>query len=173
MSIIAPGRSLRLAGALLLGGLLCLAMIGLPATAAKQVILQVSGKVETSNGSRALSFDVAELEGIGIARVQTSTPWTDGRPVFEGVLISDLLKAVGAEGETIVAIALNDYRVEIPMSDFMKFPVLLAYKMDGERLQVRDKGPLWIVYPQDDFPELKTKQVQSRWVWQLRELAIR
>jgi len=39
--------------------------------------------------------------------------------------------------------------------------------MDGEPLSVRDKGPIWIVYPRDEFPELATPEVNSRWIWQL------
>ena len=45
--------------------------------------------------------------------------------------------------------------------------------MDGEELRVRDKGPLWIVYPRDDFPELDNRLIRSRWVWQVKELMVR
>ena len=48
--------------------------------------------------------------------------------------------------------------------------MILAYKMDGEFLKIQDKGPLWIIYPQDDFPALKTKQTQAKWVWQVKEI---
>ena len=48
--------------------------------------------------------------------------------------------------------------------------MILAYKMDGEFLKIRDKGPLWIIYPQDDFPALKTKQTQAKWVSQVKEI---
>ena len=56
------------------------------------------------------------------------------------------------------------------MSDFAKYPVILAYRMNGELLKIRDKGPLWIVYPQDGYPELKTKETQAKWVWQVKEI---
>jgi hypothetical protein len=45
--------------------------------------------------------------------------------------------------------------------------------MDGERLLPRDKGPIWIVYPRDDFPELTDIRYDYRWVWQLTRLEIR
>lgn len=50
------------------------------------------------------------------------------------------------------------------------YPVILAYRMNGELLRIRDKGPLWVIYPQDDFPDLKTKQTQAKWVWQVKEI---
>lgn len=160
---------IRWAGMLSIVGIL--AVSGLQAFAALQgrPILEVSGSIE--NNSTAV-FDIAALERIGVTEIQTSTPWTEGRPVFEGVLLSDLMNSVGAQGTVVLATALNDYRVEIPLSDFDRYPVVLAYKMNGEMLKVRDKGPLWIIYPQDEYPELQTKQVQSRWVWQIKELKI-
>ena len=157
-----------------------LAMLGMATAAAVErlppphdtPILQISGDIEVTNADGRAEFDLAMLEEIGVSRLQTSTPWTQGRPVFEGVLLRDLLEEVGANGDTVVAIALNDYRVEIPMSDLRNYPVLLASRMDGQRLRVRDKGPLWIIYPQDEYSELRTKQIQSRWVWQIKELHI-
>lgn len=137
-----------------------------------KVILQITGAIENKNGADAASFDHEMLEQIGMMDVQTSTPWTEGQPVFNGVRMSDLLAHVGASGETIFAVALNDYKVEIPIADFKEFPVILASAMDGERLKVRDKGPLWIIYPQDDHEELKTKETQSKWVWQVKELRV-
>lgn len=138
-----------------------------------RTILQVAGNISPAGGRAAAEFDLSSLEDMGVSQVQTSTPWTEGQPVFEGVLMRDLLHAVGAEGTTITATALNDYRVDIPMSDFEDYPVILAYRMNGHRLEVRDKGPLWIIYPQDEFPELNTKKVQSRWVWQVKEITVR
>jgi hypothetical protein len=136
-------------------------------------ILEVTGKVGVTNAGDKASFDLAMLESIGIARTKTSTAWTEGQPTFEGVSLKALLERLGAKGDTVTAIALNDYKVEIPIEDFSKYPVILAYRMNGELLRVRDKGPLWIVYPQDDFPALKNKETQSRWVWQVKELRIR
>jgi hypothetical protein len=86
--------------------------------------------------------------------------------------MSDLLKTVGASGDKITVVALNDYKVDIPVSDFKNFPVILAYRMDGQALRVKDKGPLWIVYPADDYPELNNKQTQNKWVWQVKEIQI-
>ena len=68
---------------------------------------------------------------------------------FEGVSLDKLMKAVGAKGERVVAVALNDYSSEIPIEDFAKYKTILALKRDGEYMPVRDKGPLFVVYPYD------------------------
>jgi hypothetical protein len=68
-------------------------------------------------------------------------------------------------------VALNDYAVPLPMSD-ANSGAIIAYKMNGEYMPVRAKGPLWIMFPFDDKPELKTEAAYSRCVWQLRRLTI-
>jgi hypothetical protein len=138
-----------------------------------RVILEVAGALKNANAADRARLDLKMLEEIGVSRVTTSTPWTEGKPVFEGVLIRDLLKRLGATGTTVTPVAINDYKIDIPRAELEKYPVLLAFKMNGEPLRVRDKGPLWIIYPRDEFPELDTKPIQSRWVWQVKELRIR
>ncbi len=105
--------------------------------------------------------------------VRTSTDWTDGVKAFRGPYVRDVLDAAGYRGETVTATALNDYSVEIPMADFERYPVVLAMEMDGEPLTRRDKGPLWIVYPRDEFAELATAETNAKWIWQLRSLEVR
>jgi hypothetical protein len=136
-------------------------------------ILEIKGHISVANTAENTAlFDREMLETIGVTKVQTSTPWTDGRPVFEGVLMRELLKRVGANGSNITAVALNDYKVTLPISDFENYPIILAYKMDGQVLKVRDKGPLWIIYPQDEFSELRDKSVHQKWIWQIKEFEV-
>ena len=98
----------------------------LPATAAAEslphpsgkVILTVSGNIQNTNNDGVAEFDRAMLDGLGMTELQIGTQWTTGRPVFEGVLASTLLEAVGAGGTTARAVALNDYVVDIPLADF-------------------------------------------------------
>ena len=66
------------------------------------------------------------LERIGTSVVTTITPWTDGEVTFGGVLARDLMNAVEAAGSQVHAIALNDYTVDIPLSDLVGGEVLLA-----------------------------------------------
>ena len=140
---------------------------------AAPAILTVSGAIKRSNTEAGFEFDRAALEGLGVTTLRTSTAWTAQPPLFEGVLASDVLDAVGAHGGEVVAIALNDYLVNIPIDDFYRYPVLLATKMNGQYLKVRDKGPLWIVYPRDQFAELSNPLTDKKWIWQLSRLEIR
>lgn len=136
-------------------------------------LLVVEGAIGATNRDGAAVFDRPMLHALGLRTLRTSTTWTDGVPTFEGVLLRDVLRAVAAQGETVEAIALNDYRIRIPVSDFETYDVLIALSMNGKELTARDKGPLWIVYPRDDHPELKNGRRDHRWVWQLKTLRVR
>ena len=83
------------------------------------------------------------------------------------------MASVGATGDRVVAVALNDYSSEIPIEDFAKYHAILALKRDGEYMPVRDKGPLFIVYPYDQNPELRSQKFYSRSVWQVARLVIK
>ena len=143
----------------------------LPMPTTKQ-ILTVSGLIRSTNQDGSAVFDRPMLEQLGMTTIETATPWYTGKTRFEGVLMSRLLDEVEAYGDKLTAFALNDYTTEIPVADFRRFPVILALKRDGEYMPVRDKGPLFIVYPFDSDPELKSQKFYSRSAWQVARLNI-
>lgn len=135
-------------------------------------ILAVTGKISVTNDGTAARFDRAMLEGLGDTKFATSTPWYDKPMEFEGVPLDALMKAVGATGQRIRAVALNDYASELPIEDFAKYGTLLALKLGGEYMSVSDKGPCFIIYPFDQYPELHNAQFYSRSVWQVSSIVV-
>ncbi len=131
------------------------------------VVLVITGDIARSNGPGRASFDLDMLKQIGMTSLVTSTPWTEGTSKFEGVLARDLLNYVGAGGDHVTAISMNDYLVEIPIRDFRDHDVIFALKRDGKFLTVRDMGPVLIVYPFDRDTSLWTESVFTRCVLQL------
>lgn len=137
-----------------------------------ETMLTVAGNIHKTNAGAEARFDLDMLHALGYRTLRTSTPWTDGTHEFGGVLMQDLLDAVGAVGRTVVAETLNNKEYRIDISDFSNYPVLLATSVDGEPLRVRDKGPLWIVYPRDDFSELWRQASERRTMWHITRLSV-
>ncbi len=135
-------------------------------------ILEISGSIRITNKNGSALFDRAMLESLGTETLTTTTPWNKGPVTFEGVLMAKIMATVGAKGRTVRALALNDYETQIPMEDFSKYRVLLALKRDGEYMPVRDKGPLFIVYPYDSDPDLKSQTYYGRSAWQVKRLEV-
>ena len=127
------------------------------------------------NGEK-VSVDRGDFQSLKTRTITTGTDWTDGEKTFKGPLVRDVLEFAGLKigmPETVSAKAANDYSVEIPGEDFTKYDVILATEMDGKPLTLRDKGPLWIVYPRDDHAELDDPIFNARWIWQLVELGVK
>lgn len=135
-------------------------------------ILAVSGKISVANRDGAAQFDRPMLEALGTSGFETATPWYDGPVRFDGVRMDRLMQAVGASGDRVLAYALNDYSTELPMSDFARHNVILALKRNGQYMTVREKGPLFIVYPFDSDPALRHQRYYSRSAWQLARLVV-
>ena len=143
------------------------------APAQDPVILTVTGAIANTNAPGRADFDLANLEHLGLSKLVTWTPWTEGEIEFEGVLARRLMAAVGANGTEVHATALNQYDETIPLADFQSYDVLLALRMNGRPMRVRDKGPIWIIYPWADHPELDDFLTREKSVWQLTALDVR
>lgn len=137
-----------------------------------KVILTLSGNIENTNEGEKAVFDLASLEKLGMVSFQTTSPWYDGRTTFTGIPLQKLMDYVGAKGSVVKITALNDYVTEIPLSDFKKYNVILALKINGEYMRIRDKGPLFVVYPYDSIPELNSQIFYSRSAWQVSRMNI-
>ncbi|TCD16760.1 oxidoreductase [Oricola cellulosilytica] len=163
-----------------MAALAALAVI-LPANAAEdvlpapesEIILVIEGNIKRKNVDETAQFDRAMLESIGTTSFLTSTPWYDNPVEFEGVPLDRLLDAVGATGSEMTAVALNDYQATLPLSDLGEDGAVLALKRDGKYMEIRDKGPLFIVYPYDSDSRLAAEKYYARSVWQISRLVVR
>ena len=136
-------------------------------------LLSVSGRIRCTNAHASAIFDRAMLQALGTAAITTRTPWYNGPVQFEGVPMVRLMDAVGAEGEKVTAVALNDYSMDIPLSDFTRFRVLLAMLRDGAPMPANERGPLFIVYPYDADSALRSPLYYGRSVWSVAQLIVR
>ncbi len=164
-------------------GALLLTRIGIAAAAPAPVpalskpterpILSISGKIRVFNDGETAKFDRPMLEALGMTGFDTTTPWYDKAQHFDGPLMTAVFGAVDAYGDSVVATALNDYSTTIPFADLAQFKPILALKRDGSYLPVRDKGPLFVVYPYDSDPELKQQKYYGRSAWQVASFTVK
>ena len=151
-------------------------VVSLPALALdapkERPILTLSGKIAVKNAGETARFDMKMIEALPQHSFTTSTPWFDKPVKFTGPLLSDVLAAVKASGTTVSAVAINDYKVSIPMTDATKFKMILARQIDDKPIPVREKGPLFVVYPFDTSAELRTSKFYERSIWQLKALEV-
>lgn len=125
----------------------------------------LSGPVEVSRGM---------LDAMSQVTCTVNDRQGEGKNVeFSGVLLADVLAGVGAgDATTLHTSALNDYAVDIPMTDVVGVPVLLATRADGLEMSVANYGPLRVVYPTTGY-QLDPTVYDPRWIWQLTSIELK
>lgn len=135
-------------------------------------ILTITGKIAYTNAEGAAVFDLAMLDALEQRTTMTETPWFDGPQSFSGPTLAELLEHVGAQGANLRIIALNDYAADMPVQDTQDAPVILASRHNGDVMSVRDKGPLFVIYPFSEMPQLNNEVYFSRSVWQVKAIEV-
>ncbi|MEA4884733.1 MAG: hypothetical protein VB144_13965 [Clostridia bacterium] len=155
--------AIGLCALLMLVGSMCLAA---PAAPTGKVVLTVIGPIDEKNCEKGFEFDMAMLEKVGIQICETRDPWL-GNKKYGGVLISEILKYVGASksASEILAIAKDGKKVTIKAEDLAKYPIMLATQDGGKAIGSGLGGPIKLVFPYAGFPELEAAYNKEQWNW--------
>ena len=139
-------------------------------------VLTISGPqlAAPAQGGR-FTFGLAALQQLAQRTLVASTPWYKESVEFSGPLLRDVLQASGVPAQAqgnLRCTALNDYRVELPLEDARRYDVVVAHRLNGKPMSVREKGPLFVIYPFDEQPELRTTTYYNRCIWQLKAIEL-
>lgn len=135
-------------------------------------ILTVTGLDPALHPGGELIFDMAMLQALPHNTITTTSIWTEGLHSFTGVPMAALAHYLDLHNATLGLHALNDYRVDMPLDEAEPLAPILAYQMDGAPMPVRDKGPIWVIYPYDAAAQYRTDTVFMRSVWQLDRIEV-
>lgn len=134
------------------------------------VVLTITGAMgPAAGGDGTLELDMQTLEALGLVEMRVDDQIAEGGVVvFQGVLLRTLLDVAQVDPSVSVLrmFALNDYVVEVPVTDATAYPVLIATRADGERLSIEHYGPIRIVYPFGLLP-LNQAVHEPRSIWHL------
>ena len=143
------------------------ALLVLSSASSADTILTVTVK-KSDQDDRVIEYSMADMEAMEQYTLVTANEFIDGKQEFIGPLVRDILIAVGAGDVTLARVtAANDYFVEIPTEEFFRYDAVLALTMGGQPFSMRDKGPIWLMYPMSDHEELKDPVFNNRLIWQL------
>ncbi|WP_159650841.1 hypothetical protein [Vibrio atypicus] len=104
---------------------------------------------------------------------QTQLPWVDGKKSFTGFKATSLIDFLGVnDAFSLSFIALNDYAATSRIEDVIQYEPIVAYQMDGHHMKVRNKGPYWLIFNLDKYPEIDNAIFHSQMVWQIDQILI-
>ncbi len=158
----------------LIRGMLALFLLFVPlgTPQADTVILTLlNPKISGSHGQIAFSRD--DLKALPQLTIRTGTDFTDGVSTFIGPRAIDVIDRIGRTGSVRVRMtAANAFSVDVDIAELVKYGAILALEMDGKTLTLRGKGPIWMMYPIDTFPELQDPAFNNRLIWQLQSIEL-
>ena len=121
--------------------------------------------------------DLPALEQLPAQDIVTSLPPSlrmEGTHRWTGVRLRHLAERMGGGPQSTLRLtALNDYAIDIPFSDLVRYDPILAYRRDGQPMGIRHKGPLIVIYPFDAHPPLQAQEYINRTIWQVNAISIR
>ena len=134
--------------------------------------LTMTGRIAATNAATGVELDLATIERMGLIRYTVRDPWLEQDLEFTGVLVTDLLAAVGAASDatSLKITALDDYQVDISLADLKRWPIMLATQTGGAPMSIEDKGPTRIVFPAD--PGIDTVRYKDFWIWQIKTIEV-
>lgn len=177
----------NLCALVLFGGLMSLSGSGLPSAAmaestgseagsqagaqeaAQDVLLTLQLSADDASVQR---LTLEDLRALGTESFETETIWTSGVQEFTGVSLARLAQEFDLTEGVLQARAVNDYMVEVPLSDAVDGGPIIAFERNGQPMSLRTKGPLWLVYPYDSKTEYRNEVIYSRSIWQLDRLTV-
>ncbi|RBO86295.1 hypothetical protein [Marinomonas aquiplantarum] len=138
----------------------------------QRIILTVEGDFENTNAKQAANFDLPMLAALPQYSVTTKNPWAKGVHSYQGFSAVDLLETLKAKGTMLEVTALNKYMTKVPVEDFQTNGAIFATHRDGVPMSIRNLGPIMVIYPFDQNPELKSEVYYGRSIWQIRHIKI-
>ncbi len=151
------------------------ALAGLPswslAAVPAAVLRTVTGHIQPAKAAAGthFTFNVKELSALATTSIRATTNYS-GNAEYTGPLMKDVLAKAGmpATAKEVILVGLDGYQIRVPVSEFMKWEVVLAHTQDGKRLVIETKGPLLVMYPNDKHPqELRNHATNIKQVWAL------
>jgi hypothetical protein len=93
--------------------------------------------------------------------------WVNKTVTYTGVKLSTIIQKYNITSEWLKMTAINDYSIKVPIIDAKK-GAFIAYLANSKPMKIRDKGPLWILYPFGENEELEIDTYHNRSIWQLK-----
>ena len=144
----------------------------LAAPLAGPVILTITGLDPARFPDGRQEFDMVGLQSLGERQITTSSMWTRGANLYTGVMLHSLIDHLKLEDGSVKLTALNDYAIVMPVIEATSEAPMLAYMVNGAPMTVRDKGPIWVIYPFDSDKKFRNDQIYARSVWQLNRIEV-
>lgn len=135
----------------------------------EQTAWQLWVQGQTKSPSSPLTW--AQLQELATTHIPTPDPNYPADPNaildFRGITVSQLLDRFGVapDATEVTFVAFDGFRTTISIADLRRYPIILALERNGKPLSRQQGGPLYLVFPHTQYPELQKKYHSGFWVF--------
>lgn len=134
-------------------------------------LLKILAEAETGCPETFALSDVSLL-ALPQQTFKTHHTWSKVADEFSGPLLADVLDQVCPKASKLKLKAINDYQVDLDFNKIKQYEPILALSVNGERLTVRNKGPIWVMIPFDKYTSVPERSLDEALVWQLSSINV-
>lgn len=133
-------------------------------------VLTITGAVTNYNDGSAVAFDLSTLDAMATVTTNIYEPFVKKDLKFTGIPVIDLLARAGITpvATKVQLHALDDYKVDLKVSDIADRDILVATKADGARIPVGTGGPIRLVFPADSA----IGKNKDMWIWSIDSITV-
>ena len=133
-------------------------------------ILTITGAVSNHNEGSAVAFDQSVLDAMATTTANIYEPFVEKDMKFTGVPVVNLLARAGISptATKIQLHALDDFKVELKVSDLADPDILLATRADDARIPVDSGGPIRLIFPADSA----VGKNKDTWIWSIDSIVV-
>ena len=106
--------------------------------------------------------DLSSLPQVTITALGGSETWR-GPVTLTGPRLKDVLALAGANDKPVTIFALDGYGAQFDVAALNSREWVLAHSLDGRRLSLGGRGPLWLAYETGD--KAASSEEEAKWVW--------
>lgn len=137
------------------------------------VILVITGHQGVTNVGQELQLDMQTIERMGLVRYSVFDPYLRKDTVYTGVLLSTLADILNIDpAGAFYLSAIDDYHSTITIEQIQRWPILMATRQNGKYMDLGHGGPLRIIFPYDNYPELDHFLLHDLWIWNINTIEI-
>nr|WP_228048896.1 molybdopterin-dependent oxidoreductase [Nodularia sp. LEGE 04288] len=86
---------------------------------------------------------------------------------FTGISVNSLVKSLGIPNHIteITFVCYDAYQVTVRIEDLLKYPIILAVAKDGQPIPREQGGPIYLIFPYTQHPEIRKKYDEGMWAF--------
>lgn len=114
-----------------------------------------------------LDYKIEDMLNLPAWHTELMTSWNIGG-TFRGVLLKDLLADAAIADFSRLSLSANDgHKISLSQDHPGLDTALVAYALDGKLLDPIDKGPYWVLWPEDSEKLKVGRATGDLWIWGL------